>query len=347
MQANLLSSFLQFAAQIHGRARVGSWATAWASTFIRASAWACTLALVGCSTTAMRIGAQSPVATLGKPEMISTSLGKLAVWDSAAQGAPLPAAAASAPPVVLWPSIFTDHVIYASLVQHWRGKRRLILIDGPGHGASEGPQDKTFTMQACAVAMQEILRSKSIAKAVVGGTSWGGLVAGEFAVMYPQMTQGVLMLNTPFFVTEGGASMGEKMITWGSANVLGTRLFTNGVARAFFLPATREAGGLNMTHFHQSLHQSDSKALSIAIRSVLIEREPLADKLPLIQAPTLIVAGLRDGMYPIEKQREAAKRMKIAKLEELDTQHISVVDQPKEVASLLDAFLDGLDQKAR
>ncbi|NJM43798.1 MAG: alpha/beta fold hydrolase [Brachymonas sp.] len=343
MQTHLFNSFLQFTTKPNGRA----FALTLASAFKRAGALACTLAMVGCSTTAMRIGAESPVTGLGKPEMINTALGKLAVWDSAAQGAPLTTAAASAPPVVLWPSIFTDHVIYSSLVAHWQGKRRLILIDGPGHGASEGPKDKTFTMQACAVAMQEILRSKSIAKAVVGGTSWGGLVAGEFAVMYPQMTQGVLLLNTPFFITEGGASMGEKMITWGSANVLGTDLFTNGVARAFFLPATREAGGLIMTHFHQNLDQSDSKALSTAIRSVLIEREPLADKLAQIQAPALIVAGLQDGMYPIEKQREAVKRIKFGKLEELDTQHISVVDKPKDVAKLLDAFLDGLVMKAQ
>jgi 3-oxoadipate enol-lactonase len=301
-----------------------------------ATAWLCSSLLLGCATNATRIGADSPVASLGAPKMVNTSLGRLAVWDTG-QGS-----ASAAPPVVLWPSIFSDHVIYKSLVAHWAGKRRLILIDGPGHGASEGPREKPFSMQACAVAMKEILDSRSIQSAVVGGTSWGGLVAGEFAILYPQMTQGVVMLNTPFFVTEGGASMGEKFITWGSGTILGTDLFTSGVARSFFLPATREKGGLAMTHFHQSLHQSDSKALSNAIRSVLIERAPLADRLAQIQAPTLVVAGLQDAMYPLDKQREAVKSLKSGKLEVLDTQHISVVDRPADVARILDAYLDGL-----
>jgi 3-oxoadipate enol-lactonase len=295
-----------------------------------------TWALAGCATSASRLGADSPAPGLGKPAMVATSLGQLAVWDTGASSTP------AEPPVVLWPSIFTDHMIYSPLLQAWQGKRRVILIDGPGHGASAGPQDRTFTMQACAVALKEILASKSIAKAVVGGTSWGGLVAGEFAVAYPEMTHGVVMLNTPFFLTEGGASTGEKLITWGSGNVLGTSVFTNGVARSFFLPATRNAGGRVMAHFHAGLHASDSKTLSTAIRSVLIERTALADKLPQIQAPTLVIAGLHDNMYPLDKQREAVKRLKNGQLEVVDAQHIAVVDQPAQVAGLLDAFLDGL-----
>jgi 3-oxoadipate enol-lactonase len=247
----------------------------------------------------------------------------------------------------LWPSIFTDHVIYSSLVQHWRGKRRLILIDGPGHGASEGPKEKTYSMQACALAMKEILDSKSIQSAVVGGTSWGGLVGGEFAILYPQRTRAVILLNTPFYTTQGGASMGEKFITWGSASLLGTDLFTNGVARSFFLPATREAGGPIMTHFHMGLHQSDSKALSTAIRSVLIERTALADRLAQIHVPALVVAGLQDGMYPLEMQRDAVKQLKLGKLEVVDSQHISVVDKPAEVAKMLGTFLDGLAESQK
>ncbi len=97
-----------------------------------------------------------------------------------------------------------------------------------------------------------------------------------------------------------------------------------------------------MANFHRSLHQSDAKALSTAIRSVLIERTALADRLPQIKAPALVIAGLRDGMYPIEMQREAVKQLSASKLEVVDSQHISVVDKPVEVARLLDAFLDNL-----
>jgi 3-oxoadipate enol-lactonase len=222
----------------------------------------------------------------------------------------------------------------------------LILIDGPGHGASEGSRDKTFSMQACAVAMKEILDKKSIKNAVVGGTSWGGLVGAEFAILYPQQTRGLILMNTPFFMAPDGPSLGEKFITWGAGSILGTDLFTAGVARSFFLPSTREAGGEVMTHFHASLHRSDSKALSTAIRSVLLERTALADRLPQIKSPSLVIAGLQDDMYPLDMQREAVKKIPLGRLEVVDSKHISVVDKPLDVARLIDSFLEtSLDLK--
>jgi pimeloyl-ACP methyl ester carboxylesterase len=298
-----------------------------------------TLWITGCTSTGQLVGTNSPIAALGAPSMVQTSLGRLAVWDTEPQS--------NEPPVVLWPSIFSDHVIYASLVEHWRGKRRLILIDGPGHGASEGPQDKTFSMQACADALKQVLDARSVQRAVVGGTSWGGLVGGEFAILYPEKTQGLIMMNTPFFTGPDGPSTAEKFITWGAGNILGTRLFTGGVARSFFLTATRESGGLVMTHFHDSLHRSDSKALSTAIRSVLIERIALADRLSQIKAPTLVIAGLKDEMYPIELQRQAVKQLSAGQFKTVDSQHISVVDQPAEVAVALDAFLNQLTSNTK
>jgi 3-oxoadipate enol-lactonase len=289
-------------------------------------------ALTACAHTGTRVGNTSPIASLGAPVMMPTSLGRLAVWEVGADSA--------SPAIVLWPSIFSDHAIYTSLLEWWGGKRRLILIDGPGHGASEGPKDKTFTMQACAVAMKEILDRKGIQSAVIGGTSWGGLVGGEFAILYPERTLGVVLMNTPFFVSESGPSIGEKFITWGSGAILGTSLFTHGVARAFFLPETRELGGPVISHFHSGLHQSDSKALSNAIRSVLIERVQLADRLDKIKAPALVIAGLKDDMYPLEMQREVAKKLPQGIFETVDSQHISVVDKPSEVGRLIDGFLD-------
>jgi 3-oxoadipate enol-lactonase len=228
---------------------------------------------------------------------------------------------------------------FRSRVEHWRGEKRVILIDGPGHGASEGPRDKTFSMRDCADALREVLDRSNVQRAVIVGTSWGGLVAGEFAIAYPDRTNGVVMMNTPFFMSQDGPSFSEKFIVWGAGSILSTNLFTNGVARAFFLPLTREKGGVVISHFHESLHASDSRALSNAIRSVLIERAPLSDQLSKIRAPSLVIAGLHDDMYPLAMQKQAITKLPNGKLEIVDSQHISVVDKPQDVARLIDAFL--------
>lgn len=282
-----------------------------------------------------RVGSASPVPGLGAPTMIATSLGRLAVWDS---GPPVTEQGGAAT-LALWPSIFSDHSIYSALVDRWRGKRRLILIDGPGHGSSDGVANRTFTMDECAQAMKAVFDALSVSEAVVGGTSWGGLVAGEFALRYPQHTRGVIMMNTPFFMAPDGPSVAEKMITWASGNVLSTQLFTSGVARSFFLPKTRYEHGPVIAQFHAGLQQSDPATLSNAIRSVLLERKPLADRLSSITAPTLVIAGLHDAMYPLNRQRSAAATLPRGRIEVVDSAHISVVDQPIRVAELIEAFL--------
>jgi hypothetical protein len=61
------------------------------------------LLLVGCASTGTRVGAPSPLTNLGAPTMVQTTLGRLAVWDVGGNNL-------DAEPIVLWPSIFSDHV---------------------------------------------------------------------------------------------------------------------------------------------------------------------------------------------------------------------------------------------
>jgi 3-oxoadipate enol-lactonase len=293
-----------------------------------------TLLLVGCANGPGRIGEASVATGLGVPQMFDTAVGRLAVWDTRGPN--------DAPTLVLWPSIFTDHSIYAPLVQRWREKYRIILIDGPGHGASGGAPGETFTMRACADAIEKILTRMGIPRAIVGGTSWGGLVAGEFALAYPERTQSLIMMNTPFFVDPKGPGMGEKFIVWGAGNILSTRLFTAGVARNFFEPETRKANGPTIQQFHSGLHQSKSGSLRASIKAVLLDRDALAPRLSKIKAPTLVVGGEHDEMYPLDQQRSAVASLPNGQLHIVRSKHISIVDQPEQVAKLIEDFLKSL-----
>ena len=101
---------------------------------------------------------------------ISTHLGRLAVYDT---GAPL-RPAGSTHVLVFWHSILADHHIYDAQIAALRERHRLILIDGPAHGASDAP-DGGFSMVQCAQAQEQVLDALEIAQPVVCiGTSWGG-----------------------------------------------------------------------------------------------------------------------------------------------------------------------------
>ena len=58
-----------------------------------------------------------------------------------------------------------------------------------------------FSMHDCGQALGEVLGRLSISEpVVVVGTSWGGLVAGEFSLSHPRQTLAVVMLNTPILI---------------------------------------------------------------------------------------------------------------------------------------------------
>ena len=263
---------------------------------------------------------------------IPTRIGTLAVRDTGYKSAQVQT-------IILWPSILADYRIYRHQIEAWRDTHRLITVDGPGHGES-GPAPGPFSMSACGQALGEVLDALAIAEeVVVVGTSWGGLVAGEFALAQPRRTRGLVMLNTPLIKAPHGPTLGDRFVVWGARWIHAAKVYRDGVAKSFFLRSTLKRGGLTQQNFHKHLREVDGRALSLAVQSVLIDREPLAPRMNQIKAPTLFVVGRQDAMYPSDALRVAAQALPHGRIVELDTAHISVVDEPDQVIELINDFL--------
>jgi pimeloyl-ACP methyl ester carboxylesterase len=117
------------------------------------------------------------------------------------------------------------------------------------------------------------------------------------------------MLNTPVIKAPNGPSLSDRLVVWGARWIHSTAAYISGVAKAFFLPSTIERGGIVQEDFHHHLRQADGAALSQAGRSVLIDREPLADRMNGIKAPTLFAAGRQDAMYHVDALECAAEAL--------------------------------------
>ena len=272
--------------------------------------------------------------SLPPARLIQTVVGALAVRDSTTS--------LTGETIVLWPSILANYTIYEVPIEAWIGRHRLIVIDGPGHGDS-GPAPGLFTMAQCAQATSEILDELGVSMPVIFvGCSWGGLVAGEFAIDHASHTRAVVMLNTPIHHKKNGLQLSDRFVVWGARWLHASRVYQDGVARSFFLPKTREKGCSKMEAFRQHLQHADGAALARSVRSVMLEREPLAPRMALITAPILFVAGRFDTMYPFETLRDAALCAPKGCFEILDTSHISVVDEPEKTMRLIDDFIEGL-----
>ena len=169
--------------------------------------------------------AKAPSSLLPPPSQVLTRVGALAVRDTG----PVDPQGQT---IVLWPSILADYRIYRHPIEVWRGRHRIIAIDGPGHGES-GRSPGAFSMSDCGQALGEVLDALAISEpVVVVGTSWGGLVAGEFALAQPKRILGLVMLNTPVIKAPNGPSLSDWFVVWGARWIHSTAAYRNGVAKA-------------------------------------------------------------------------------------------------------------------
>lgn len=269
--------------------------------------------------------------SLPPARLVQTVIGALAVRDTATS--------LTGDTIVLWPSILANYQIYQASIEAWIGRYRLVVIDGPGHGDS-GPAPEPFTMKQCGQAMSEILDELGVSRpAIIVGCSWGGLVAGEFAIDYPSRTKAVVMLNTPIHNKKSGLKLSDRFVVWGARWLHTSRVYQDGVARSFFLRKTYEQDRSMIDAFRQHLQRANGAALARSVRSVMLEREALAPRLRVITTPTLFIAGRFDRMYPPETLCDAVLSMPRVRFELLDTSHISVVDEPEQTISLINNFI--------
>ena len=240
--------------------------------------------------------------------------------------------------IVLWPSIFTDSHIYDRVVALLADEATFYLIEGPGHGRSPGV-DRTFPVAEAAAAWLAVMDGLGLASAVVGGVSWGGLVAAEVALAAPDRVDRLILMNTPMDIDASHPKFRDRMIAFGARWMGRRKMFRDGVAGSFFDPGTLSANPAYREAFHCMLAASDPVRLSAAVRSVILGGDPLRARLAEISAPTLLIAGKDDALYPLEGQASAARLLRDGRFAPVAGRHISPVEAPDEVAASVRAFL--------
>ena len=240
--------------------------------------------------------------------------------------------------IVLWPSIFTDGRIYDGIVARLGASYRFVLIDGPAHGQSEGGETE-FTMEACADAMGQVMDHFGLDSAVIGGTSWGGIAAAHLALAAPERVKALMLMNTPMEIDAARPGLKARFIAGGARWMLRSNLFRDGVAKSFFSPEVLNANPTYAQAFHAMLKKADPSRLATAVRSVILLGTPLKDRMSDLTVPTLVIAGKEDEMYPIAIQAEAALYAPKGRFEPVGGKHISVVERPDEVSTLLRDFV--------
>jgi pimeloyl-ACP methyl ester carboxylesterase len=251
---------------------------------------------------------------------IQTRLGTIALLDEGV-----------GTPVVLWPSLFSDHRLFAHVVPLLGDGWRTLRIDGPGFGQSDPPRGDVQP-EVYADVVLEVLDALGVEQALIAGCSWGGQISAHLGVKAPARVQGVLIMNSPLGPSLGGHAFEVFGTRWFGS----TELWGNGVARSMFSPASLKAHPERARAFASAFTSFDKKAAATTARTVLTRFPGLGEVLPRLVVPTTILMGAEDRLYPLERMRPFAALAPEAKLEIVAScGHLAPLEAPEAVAAAL------------
>ncbi len=173
---------------------------------------------------------------------------------------------------------------------------RPITYDQRGHGHSDKPTRKQdYSMDLMADDAFRLLQHLEIEQCYVAGHSMGGMVAQQLVLEHPEAVQALVLVDTAAEVpdgvrTEDRGQLLELAKTEGMEAVFDAQLDLNPLADQL------RAQPILMQVWRQQFLMTSPDAYVHCARA-MIAREPLLDKLPAIEVPTLIVCGENDEPF--------------------------------------------------
>lgn len=260
--------------------------------------------------------------------LVETAVGRLAVHTSG-----------RGRPAVLWHSLFVDERSWQRVDVELARDRRLVVITGPGHGASTDP-GRRYTLGECARAAVEVLDALGVSEPVDWvGNAWGGHVGVLVATAYPHRVASLVMMGTP--VQELSVAERRRMrLLLGAHRLLGPAGFiADGVVETMLSPATRAGDPEAVALVRRTFVEADRRSLRNAVVSISLRRENLIELLPGVSVPTLVVTGEQHSGFTSAQATSAAAALPRGQVAVVpDAAYLVPLEQPEAVVGLVRDF---------
>lgn len=248
---------------------------------------------------------------------------RIAVWPGRAD----------TPRLLIFNGIGSRLELLAPFVGHLEPTREVIAFDIPGTGGSPPPR-LPYRLWMLANLTTRLLDGLGLERVDVMGVSWGGTLAQQFAIQHPRRCRRLILAAT---------APGALMIP-GDLRAL-TKMATS---RRFTDPSYLKEnfgtlyGGLARTSpelFAEfSALSKPPNPRGYALQQLALAGWSSLPFLPLLRAPTLILAGNDDPIVPAANARLMARLIPHSTLRILDDGHLFLFSQAAECASRIDAF---------
>ena len=242
-------------------------------------------------------------------------------------------------PVVLIPGFAAGRWIWFKQISELARRFRVIVFDPRGVSRSDKPRGpQTMSMLADDVAY--LLETIDVESAHIVGASFGGFVAQEFALKYPEMTRKLVLCCTSFGGPNHVLPAPETLAALASTKGLDSEERMRANLLLAFTPeyVRREVAEVDqIVHLRATNEVPEHVYLSQLQAAMSFNAEA---RIGQIKSSTLVLSGDKDVIVPVQNSRNLAARIPGAELRIVEGgSHTFFIEQATEFNHIVTQFL--------
>lgn len=214
----------------------------------------------------------------------------------------------------------------------------MIFIDLRGHGLSDKPSKiSDYFLERHAEDIRQVIKKEKLNRVILIGHCLGSMIAATYTSLYPQKVEKLILINTgfgmPWFLNLPIIREFTRLAALLTAGL--TRFDLNHRGRVNYFPYQGSAD----IDFRRFIGDLNMMGLGAASRQFLAVYDWKGKKyLPQIKVPVLVIAGTKDSFFPKRDAEKTVNLLPIAKLEYTESNHISIINSPRQVYERIRKF---------